>query len=57
MGFNSGFKGLRDWKSLQNEELRDLCFSQNILPLIKLRRMRGLKHVARIGERKGPYSI
>jgi hypothetical protein len=45
---------IRDWKSLQNNDPR---FSPRILPVIKLRRMRGLEHTARMGDRKGAYRI
>jgi hypothetical protein len=46
-----------DWRTLHNEELNDLFFSPNIVPLIKLRRMRWVRHVARMGERKGVYIV
>ena len=34
-------------------ELNDLCFSPNIIRVIKSRRMRCAGHVARMGERRG----
>jgi hypothetical protein len=39
-----------DWKKLHNEELHNLYFSSNIIRMIKLRRMRWVGHVARMGE-------
>ena len=41
-----------EWRKLHNEELNDL-YSPNIIRVIKLRRMRGAGHVARMGERRG----
>ena len=42
---------------LHNEELTDLYCSPNIVRMIKLRRMRWVGHVARIGERRGVYRV
>jgi hypothetical protein len=39
------------WRKLHNEELRNLYSSQNIIKIIKLRRMRWADHVARMGRR------
>jgi len=42
-----------DWRRMHNEELNDLCFSPNIVRVIKSRRMRWAGHLARIGEERG----
>jgi hypothetical protein len=39
------------WRKLDNEELRDLYSSPNIIRIIKPRRMRWEAHVARMGRR------
>jgi hypothetical protein len=39
-----------DWRKLHNEELHNLYSSPNIIRMIKSRRMRWAKHVARMGE-------
>jgi len=39
-----------EWRKLHNEELNDLYSSPNIVPVIKLRRMRRTEHVALWGE-------
>jgi len=41
-----------EWRKLHNEEPNDLS-STNIFRVIKLRRMRWVGHVARMGERRG----
>jgi hypothetical protein len=43
----------REWRKLQNEELKDQFSSSNIFRVIKSRRMRWAGHVARIGEKRG----
>jgi hypothetical protein len=35
--------------------LHDVCFSPNVLRVVKSRRMRWAGHVARVGERRGSY--
>jgi len=47
----------RGWRKLHNEELNDLCFSPNIVRVIKSRRMRWAGHVARMGKKRGVYRI
>ena len=41
----------RDWRKLPNGEFRVFCCSSNGIKLIKLRKMRFLGYMARIGER------
>jgi hypothetical protein len=45
-----------DWRRLHKEELHNLYASQNIIRLIKTKRMRLMEHVARIGERRNACS-
>jgi len=44
-------------RKLYNEELNDLYSSPNIVQVIKLRRMRWVLHVARMGQRRGDYRV
>jgi len=44
-----------EWRRLHNEELNDLYSSLNIVRVIKSRRMRWARHVARMGEERGVY--
>jgi hypothetical protein len=46
-----------DWRTLHNEALNDLYSSPNIVQVIKLRRVRLVGHVARMGERRGVYRV
>jgi len=46
-----------DWRKLHNEELNDLYSSPNTVRMIKSRRMRWARHVARVGERRGVYRV
>ena len=47
----------REWRKLHNEKLNDLYCSSTIVRMIKSRRMRWVRHVARMGERTGLYRI
>jgi hypothetical protein len=42
---------------VHNEELRDLNFSPTIIRIIKLKRMRWVAHVARMGEKRNAYRL
>jgi len=42
-----------DWRRLHNEELNDFYSSPHIVRVIKSRRMRWARHVARMGEERG----
>jgi len=46
-----------DWRNLYNKALNDLYSSPNIVRVIKSRRMRWAEHVARMGERRGVYTV
>ena len=46
-----------EWRKLRNEELNDLYLTPNIFRVIKLRRMRWARHVARMGERRSLYRV
>jgi hypothetical protein len=46
-----------EWRKLHNEELRDLYSSPNIIWVIKSRRMRWARHVARTRERRGVFRV
>jgi hypothetical protein len=45
------------WRKLYNEELHGLYSSPSIIRVIKARRMRWARHVARMGEVRGAYNI
>ena len=46
-----------EWRKLCNEELNDLYCLNNIFRVIKLRKMRWVGNVARIGERRGIFQV
>jgi hypothetical protein len=46
-----------EWRKLHNEELRDLYSSPSIIRIIKSRRMRWVRHVARMGEKRNAYRL
>ena len=48
---------IEEWRKLHYEELNDLYSSPDILRVIKSRRIRWTGHVARMGERRGVYSV
>jgi hypothetical protein len=45
------------WRKFHNDELHSLYSSPNIVRVIKSRRMRWARHVARIGEGRGIYRV
>jgi len=47
----------RQGRKLHNEEPNDLYFSPNNVLVMKFRRMRWAGHVARMGEKRGVYSV
>jgi hypothetical protein len=44
-----------DWRKLHIGELHNMCFSPNIIRMIKSRRMRWAWNVARMGETRNAY--
>jgi len=46
-----------EWRRLPHEELYDLNSTQNIIHVIKSRRMRWAGHVSCMGERRGMYRV
>jgi hypothetical protein len=46
-----------EWRKLHNEKLHDLCSSSTIVRVMKSRRMRWARHVARMGEGRGLYRV
>jgi hypothetical protein len=50
-------EGAGEWRKLRNEEFNDLYLSQNIIRVIKLRRMRWVRYVTYMGDRKGAYRV
>jgi len=46
-----------EWRKLHTGKPNDLYYSPNIVRVIKSRRMVWANHVARMGERRGVYSV
>jgi hypothetical protein len=46
-----------EWRKLHNKDLHDLYSSPSIIRIIKLRRMRCVGHVARMGEKWNAYRL
>jgi hypothetical protein len=46
-----------DWRKLHSQELHKFYSSPNILKMIKSRRMRWARHVARMGAKKNAYRL
>jgi hypothetical protein len=46
-----------DWRKLHNEELHNLYSSPNMIRMIKSRRMRCTRYVARMAEKRNAYRI
>ena len=46
-----------EWRKLHNEELNDPYSSLNTVRVIKSRRMRWARHVARMGNVRGVYRV
>jgi hypothetical protein len=47
----------REWRKLHNEELHDLYSSPSIIRIMKSRRMRSTRHVARMGQKRNAYRL
>jgi hypothetical protein len=46
-----------EWRKLHNEDLHDLYSLPSIIRIMKARRMRWARHVARMGERRNEYGL
>jgi hypothetical protein len=46
-----------EWKKLHNEELSGVFCSPNIIRVMKLRRIRWVMQVARMGKRRGAFRV
>jgi hypothetical protein len=47
----------KSWRKLHNDELHSMYSSPNIFRVIKSRRMRWARHVARMGRGRGVYMV
>jgi len=45
------------WRKLHNDEFHSLYYSHNILRVIKSRRMRWVRRMARMGEGRGEHRL
>jgi hypothetical protein len=45
------------WRKLHYDELHNLYFSPNVIRIMKSRRMRWTRHVARMGKKRNAYRI
>jgi hypothetical protein len=45
------------WRKLHNKDLHYLCYSPNIIKMIKSKRMKWAGHAARMGEKRNAYRI
>jgi hypothetical protein len=45
------------WRKLHNEELQDLYYSPSIIRIIKSRRLKWARHVARMEEKRNAYRL
>ena len=46
-----------EWRRLHNDELNDRASSPNMIWVITSRRMRWMRHVAHMGERRGAHRV
>jgi hypothetical protein len=46
-----------EWRKLHNEELHDLYSSPSIIRIMKSRRMRWERHIARMGEKRNTFRL
>jgi hypothetical protein len=46
-----------EWRKIHNKELCDLYSSPSIIRIIKLKRMRLARQVARMGEKRNAYRL
>jgi hypothetical protein len=46
-----------EWRKLHNEELHDLYSLPSTIRIIKVRRMRWVGHVTRMGEKRNAYRL